>query len=154
MSKEIRIVIADDHPIFRRGLRMMIEADPRLKVVAEAGDGEAAPPRIEELQPDVVGLDIDMPPPDGLAVARRLREQRSAVEVVFLTMHKEEALLDAALEVGVKGVVVKDGAANEIVGCIKAVVAGQSFFSPALSGHLLARGDRANSPDSQSTLLN
>src|ERR1700750_1357669 len=143
MSKEIRIVIADDHPIFRRGLRMMIEADPRLKVVAEAGDGEAAPPRIEELQPDVVGLDIDMPPPDGLAIARRLREQRSAVEVVFLTMHKEEALLDAALDLGVKGFVVKDGAAGEIVGCIKAVAASRSFFSPALSGHLFAGRNRA-----------
>src|ERR1044071_1431722 len=103
MSKEIRIVIADDHPIFRRGLRMMIEADPRLKVVAEADDGESALARIEELQPDVVVLDIDMPPPDGLAVARRLREQRSTVAAIFLTMHKEEALLDAALDAGVRG---------------------------------------------------
>lgn len=153
MSKEIRIVIADDHPIFRRGLRGVIEADPLLKVVAEADDGETALARIAELLPDVTVLDIDMPPPDGLAVARRLREQRLALEVVFLTMHKDVALLDAALDVGVKGFVVKDGAASEIVGCIKAVAAGQSFFSPILSGHLLARRDGADSPADHSLSL-
>src|SRR6201986_4117952 len=153
MSKEIRIVIADDHPIFRRGLRMMIEADPLLKVVAEADDGESALARIVEFQPDVAVLDIDMPPPDGRAVARRLREQRSAVEVAFLTMHNDEALLDAALDLGVKGFVVKDGAAGEIVGCIKAVAASRSFFSPTLSGHLLARRERTDSPAGHSTSL-
>jgi DNA-binding NarL/FixJ family response regulator len=145
MSREIRIVIADDHPIFRRGLRTVIEADPLLKVVAEAGDGESALARIEELQPDVVVLDIDMPPPDGLAVVRLLRAQRSAVAAIFLTMHDDGALLDAALEAGVKGFVVKDDAAGEIVGCIKAVAAGRSFFSPTLSGHLLAGRERAES---------
>jgi DNA-binding NarL/FixJ family response regulator len=150
MSKEIRIVIADDHPIFRRGLRAVIEADPLLNVVAEADDGESAFARILELQPDVVVLDIDMPPPDGLAVARRLREQRLPVAAIFLTMHKDEALLNAALDVGVKGFIVKDSAANEIVGCIKAVAAGESFFSPVLSGHLLTKRNRADALASQS----
>ena len=154
MQKEIRILIADDHPIFRRGLRAMIEADPLLKVVAEADDGQSALARIRELQPDVVVLDIDMPPPDGLAVARQLQEQRLAVAAIFLTMHKDEAMLNAALDVGVKGFIVKDGAATEIVGCIKAVAAGQSFFSPTLSGHLLSRRNQADSLASQSTSLN
>ena len=154
MQKEIRIVIADDHPIFRRGLRTMIEADPLLKIVAEADDGQSALARIRELQPDVAVLDIDMPPPDGLAVARRLHEQRLPIAIIFLTMHKDEAMLNAALEVGVKGFIVKDGAANEIVGCIKAVAAGQSFFSPTLTGHLLSRRNQAYSLAGQSTSLN
>jgi DNA-binding NarL/FixJ family response regulator len=147
-------VIADDHPIYRRGLRMVIEADPLLYVVAEADDGESALARTLELQPDVVVLDIDMPPPDGLAVAQRLREQRLPVAAIFLTMHKDEALLNAALDVGVKGFIVKDSAANEIVGCIKAVAAGQSFFSPVLSGHLLTKRNRADALASQLPSIN
>lgn len=150
MRKEIRVLIADDHPIFRRGLKALIEADPLLKVVAEAEDGESALARIRELQPDVAVLDINMPPPDGFAIAREIRQARLPVEAVFLTMHKDEALLNAALDVGVKGFIVKDGAANEIVGCIKAVAAGESFFSPALSGHLLTRRNRREAPGAQS----
>jgi DNA-binding NarL/FixJ family response regulator len=144
MSQEISILIADDHPIFRRGLRMIIESDPSLKVVAEANDGAEALSGIEQLQPGVAVLDMDMPPPDGLAVARRIREQRWPVAAVFLTMHKDAAAFNAALDVGVRGYVVKDSAANEIVGCVKSVAAGQSFFSPTLSGHLLARRERAD----------
>jgi DNA-binding NarL/FixJ family response regulator len=150
MKKEIRVLIADDHPIFRRGLRMVIEEDPLLKVVAEAGDGESALERIRELQPEVVVLDVNMPPPDGLAIARRLREQRLLVHPILLTMHNDEALLNAAIDTNVKGFVVKDGAPNEIVGCIKAVAAGQSFFSPTLSDHLLARRNRAGGLAAQS----
>ena len=144
MSKEIRVLIADDHPIFRGGLKMVIEADPMLKVVAEAEDGESALAGIRKFQPDVAVLDIDMPPPDGFMVARQVLEERLPLEIIFLTMHKERSLFDAALNAGVKGFVVKDGAANEIVGCIKAVAAGQSFFSPALSGHLLTKREQTS----------
>src|SRR5438552_777287 len=138
-NNELHIIIADDHPIFRRGLRQVIEADPRLKVVAEAEDGATALAEVQRLQPQVVVLDMDMPLLDGLAVAREIREQRWPVEIAFLTMHKDEATFNAALDLGVKGYVVKDSAANEIIGCIKAVAAGQSFISPVLSGYLLNR---------------
>ena len=149
MNPESRSLIADDHPIFRRGLRAINESDPALKVVAEADDGAAALASIEALQPAVAVLDMDMPAPDGLAVARRIREQGWPVATVFLTMHKDAAALNAALEAGVRGYVVKDGAANEIIGCIKSVAAGKSFFSPALSGHLLARRERVEEFDRQ-----
>ena len=143
MNNEVRIVIADDHPIFRRGLRMVIEADSSLHVVAEADNGESALAHILELQPDVAVLDINMPPPDGLAIARELHSRHSPVKAIFMTMHKDEALLNAALDAGVKGFVVKDAAADEIVGCIKAVAAGQSYLSPALSEHLIKRRSTA-----------
>jgi DNA-binding NarL/FixJ family response regulator len=144
MSEVIRVLIADDHPIFRRGLRMVIESDTALTVVAESDDGAAALAGIEQLRPDVAVLDLDMPPPDGLAIARHIRDRGWAVAPVFLTMHNDEAAFNAALDAGVRGFVIKDGAANEIVACVKSVVAGKSFFSPSLSSHLLSRRDRAN----------
>jgi DNA-binding NarL/FixJ family response regulator len=148
MKKQINVVIADDHPIFRHGLRLMIEADALLKVVAEVEDGESALACIRELRPDIAVLDIDMPPPDGLAVARQLREEGLPVKTIFLTMHSEEELLNAALDAGVKGFIVKDGAANELTACIKAVAAGKNFISPTLSGHLLKRRNKTVTPQS------
>jgi DNA-binding NarL/FixJ family response regulator len=154
MRKEIRILIADDHPIFRSGLRLMIEADALLKVVGEAEDGESALACIREFQPDVAVLDIDMPPPDGLAIARQVREERLPVQTIFLTMHNEEELLNAALDAGVKGFIVKDGAANELTACIKAVAAGKNFISPILSGHLLKRRSKADTPAAETSAIN
>lgn len=138
-NNELTIIIADDHPIFRRGLRTVIESDPQLKVVAEAEDGAMALTEVKRLEPQVVVLDMDMPQLDGKAVAREIQAQRLPVAITFLTMHKDEATFNAALDLGVKGYVVKDSAADEIIGCIKAVAAGQSFISPVLSGHLLNR---------------
>jgi len=146
MPEEICVLIADDHPIFRCGLRGVIEADPLLKVVADAGDGKSALAGIRELQPDVAVLDVNMPEPDGLAIARELQDQRLPVGVVFLTMYRDEALFEAALAAGVKGFILKDCAVNEIVDCIKAVSAGQSFFCSVLGDYLVGRKKRAESP--------
>jgi len=140
---EICVIIADDHPIFRRGLRQVLEMDSKLKIVAEADDGEAALARIEELRPDVALLDVDMPGLDGFEVARRLRDLRLPVQVVFLTMHKDEHFLNSALDVGVKGYVLKDSAVTDIVNAVKTVAAGQSFISPQLSTYLINRLSRA-----------
>ncbi len=86
----------------------MIEADQRLKVVAEAGDGQTALERIQALRPDIALLDVDMPQMDGFAVAREIRAQQLPVEIIFLTIHREEELFQAALDLGVKGYVLKD----------------------------------------------
>ena len=139
MTSELTILIADDHPIFRRGLRTVIESDAQLKVIAEAENGVAALAEIKRQQPRVALLDMDMPEMDGLTVAREIRAQHLPVAVAFLTMHKDEATFNTALDAGAKGYVVKDSAATEIIACIKAVAAGQSFISPVLSGHLLNR---------------
>lgn len=143
MTAEIRILIADDHPLFRRGLRFTLETDPALRVVAEIGDGAAALAQLEALQPDIAVLDVDMPAPDGLAVARLVAERGWPTGLVFLTMHKDEAVFHAALDLGVRGFVLKDGLADEIITCIKAVAAGQSYFSPGLSVFLARQAGKA-----------
>jgi DNA-binding NarL/FixJ family response regulator len=143
MKAEIRVVIADDHPIFRHGLRCVIEKSPRLKVVAEAEDGSTALERIQEHKPDVAILDIDMPRQDGFAVARTIRERRLPVTVIFLTMHKDELHFNEALDIGVRGYLIKDNAAADVVNCINAVTSGEDYISPAVSSYLLGRSRRA-----------
>ena len=122
----------------------MIEKDSRLKVIAEAGDGEDALEQIMQHRPEIVLLDIDMPSRDGFAVSRFLRERRLGVEVIFLTMHRDEMHFNEALTLGAKGYVLKDSAAAEVVNCIKAVASGQNYISPALSTYLLNRNRRAS----------
>jgi DNA-binding NarL/FixJ family response regulator len=143
MDGEIRVVIADDHPLLRRGLRQTIESDPRLKVVAEAGDGEAALARIQDLKPAIAVLDVDMPKLDGLAVAREIRKKRLPVEVVFLTIHDEEDFFQAAMDIGSRGYLLKDTALTEIVRALRAVAAGEHYVTPSLSAHLVHRAHRA-----------
>jgi DNA-binding NarL/FixJ family response regulator len=142
MGAEITLLIADDHPLFRKGLQQMIESDSKLKIVAEAADGEEALERIQQFRPQIAILDVDMPQRDGFEVVRAIREQRLPTLVVFLTMHKNEEFFNAALNAGVRGYVLKDSAVTDIVHCIRAVVAGENFISPALSTYLIHRGER------------
>ena len=141
MSK-IRVLIADDHPIFGRGLRQVLLADPGLELVAEAQDGEAALQRIQEERPDVAVLDIDMPKKDGFDVVRAMAERNLTSAVVFLTMHKDEELFNGAMNLGVRGYVLKESAFSELIESIKAAAANRYFVSPSLSTYLLKRRKR------------
>lgn len=144
MKNEIRIVIADDHAIFRQGLRQVLEKEAGLRVVAEAGDGGAALGRIRETQPDIARIDIEMPVRDGFSIARTIRDSHLPVEIIFLTMYRDELHLNEALSLGVKGYVLKDSAVVEVVDSIRAILAGESYVSPALTTHLLKRAQRAS----------
>jgi len=135
----IRVVIADDHPIFRSGLRQVVAGDPAFELVAEAPDGEAALQCIHETRPDVAVLDIDMPRRDGFDVVRAMEKCKLSSAVVFLTMHKDEELFNGAMNLGVRGYVLKESAFYELVDSIKAVAAGRHFVSPSLSTYLLNR---------------
>ena len=139
---KIRVVIADDHPIFSRGLRQILLADTTFELVAEAQDGETALQRIEQQRPDVAVLDIDMPMKDGFDVVRAMGERKLSGAVVFLTMHKDEELFNGAMNLGVRGYVLKESAFSELVDSIKAVAAGRHFVSPSLSTFLLNRRNR------------
>jgi DNA-binding NarL/FixJ family response regulator len=144
MSSEIRVLIADDHPIFRHGLRQLVERDPHIKVVAEADNGETALELIATHRPEAAVLDVNMPGKDGFAVLRCLQSQHLPTLVIFLTMHKDEMHFNEALNLGVRGYVLKESAATDITSCIKAVAAGQKYVSPELSMYLLNRGNRAS----------
>ena len=143
IDHEIRVVIADDHPVVRHGLRQTIDAAPKFKVVGEASDGEAALDQIQLLQPDIAVVDLDMPKLDGLGVARELQRKRLPVDLVILSIHGEEDLFHAAMDLGSKGYLLKDSALAEIVVALRAVVAGNYYVTSSLTGHLLQRRTRA-----------
>ena len=149
----IKIFIADDHPIFRSGLRQLIETAPRMVVIGEAKDGAEAIERLLASPADVALLDIDMPKADGFEVLTALREKGLTLQFVFLTMHKDEQFLNAALDLGVKGFLVKDSAAEEVIDCINAVVNGEEFISPQLTSLLLKRLRQAQENPAQVSLL-
>lgn len=153
MKQEVRIVIADDHPLMRQGLRQIIEIEPQLKVVGEAQNGSEALAMVEELQPDVAVLDVDMPHLDGFQVARKLLANNSEAAIVFLTMHSDEAMFHAALDIGAKGYVLKDSAIDDIVEAIIAAAAGRSFTSLPMTTYFSKRQNHNQVPGEQQSGL-
>lgn len=142
VSPEIPLIVADDHPIVRKGLCQVIQEQPDLRVVGEAGDGSAALALIQSLKPHVAILDLDMPKLDGFGVASEVRKLQLPVELIFLTMHSEVDLLQRAMDLG-KGFVVKESALTDIVNGIRAVAAGGLFVSPSMTAALLGRQGRS-----------
>ena len=138
-----RIVIADDHPLFRRGLVEAVKQERDFEVAGEAETVDEAWRLIETLRPDVVVLDVEMRGEHSIAIAERIRDQRLPVRVLFLTMHREESIFNEALDAGAIGYVLKDAAAREINAAIRATAAGESYVSPAISAALLRRVQRA-----------
>ena len=143
MKSDLTVVIADDHPIFRKGLRQVLETDRSMHIVAEAEDGDGALAFLEQLRPQVAVIDIDMPGADGFEIARRVKEEQLLVAIIFLTMHTDEQIFNTAFDLGVKGYVLKDGAVTEIIKAIRAVAAGENYISPELSTFLVRRANRA-----------
>jgi two-component system, NarL family, response regulator DegU len=143
MKNEIKLFIADDHPVFRAGLKVLIEKDAQMKIVGEANDGTEALEKVFQAGADIAILDIDMPGKDGFEVAQKIRENNLPTEIIFLTMHKDEHFLNRALELSVKGYLIKESAVTDIINCIKNVADGRIFISPAISGLLLKRTRQA-----------
>ena len=154
MSNPIRIVIADDHPIVRTGLRRVIEGEPDFEVVAEAGDGETGLELIRKLQPHVAILDLDMPKLNGFEVAGEIRRSNLSVEVIFLTIHREVDLLHKAMDIGGRGYIVKQSALVDIVDGIRSVAARRPYVSPSMTPALLQRRARAQALEETTPGLN
>jgi DNA-binding NarL/FixJ family response regulator len=129
----ISVVLADDHPVVRRGLRVLLEAEPDIQVAGEAGDGLETLKAVETLQPHILILDLMMPGVGGLEVTRQVAQRSPTTRVIVLSMYASEAYVLEALRNGAKGYVVKDALAGELVRAVREVVAGHRYLGSPLS---------------------
>lgn len=146
----IRVLLADDHALFRDGVRALLEHEPDIEVVGEVEDGRAAVEQALALRPDIVLMDITMPHVDGIEATRQISAQAPQVRVLVLTMHDNEDVFFRSLSAGASGYVLKRSGGLELMGAIRSTHAGQSYLSPflarALMSDYLERAERA--PDS------
>ena len=133
----MRVLLADDHGIVRRGLRSLIETQPDLKVVAEAGDGLEALKLCDEHHPDAVILDVAMPRLNGIEVAERVQKLAHPPSVLMLSMHADESYIIRALAAGARAYLLKDATDEDLIPALRAVAAGKPFFSPSVTGVLI-----------------
>lgn len=135
----IRVLLAEDHTILRKGLCSLLENEFGIEVVGEAGNGREAIEKTELLHPDVLVLDISMPLLNGIEVTRQLKKKFPDLKILILTMHASDEFVFEVLNAGAKGYIIKKAAPDELVSAIHAVSLGQSFFSPEISKMLLDR---------------
>lgn len=139
----IRIVLADDHAVVRKGIRDFLEDEPDMEVVAEATDGASAKTLIEQHQPDVAILDVRMPQASGIDVAAWVQEQRLPVRILMLTSYDDEPYVVAAMQAGASGYVLKDAQAGEIVAAVRSVAAGQLAMGKDIASKLMSHWSAA-----------
>jgi DNA-binding NarL/FixJ family response regulator len=139
MTTTTRVLIADDHEIFRLGLVKTIERDNSFSIIAQARDGKEALTLIRELRPDIAVLDVSMPVMDGLDVGRAVYEDALPTELIFLTMHTEIRFFHAAMDINARGYLLKDNASADLLTCLRTVVEGNHYVSPTISHFLIER---------------
>ena len=135
--KTIRILLADDHTVVRKGLRLLLESHPGFQVIADAADGRAAVALAAEHTPDVVVMDVAMPNLNGIEAARQISAKLPHTAIVFLSMHSDESYVLKALKAGARAYLLKDSAEQDLIGAVIAVSEGKAFFSPAISKMLV-----------------
>ncbi len=145
----IRVVLADDHPAVRAGLRLYLERDAGIIVVAEASDGEQALAAIEQYRPDVAVLDLQMPVLSGIEATRRLQQSRSGVRVLVVTAYDDDPLVLAALRAGAKGYLLKTASPDALAQAVRRVFAGRPVLDPVVSEHLVEQIGREAGADGE-----
>jgi len=135
--KMIRILLADDHTVVRKGLRLLLENEPGFTVIADAADGREAVGLAERHRPDVVVMDVAMPLLNGIEAARQISSRLPSTAIVFLSMHSDEGYVLRALKAGARAYLLKDSAEYDLIHAVQAVSEGKAFFSPAISKMLV-----------------
>ena len=135
-TERIRVLVADDHPVFRRGMRAMLGAEPEIELVGEATDGEEAVTRTLELRPDVILMDLNMPKVTGIEATRRILEASPDTAILMLTMVEDDKSIFAAMRAGAHGYVLRGADGAETLRAIHAVANGQAIFSPTMARRL------------------
>ncbi len=133
----VKIILADDHPIVRDGLRGVISAQPALEIIAETGDGLAVLPLVKKYEPALIILDLVLPGIGGLEIARQIQRAAVRTQVIILSMHATEAYVAEALQAGAQAYVLKRSASSDLIAAINAVLQGRKYLSPPLSENLL-----------------
>ena len=150
MTGRTRVVLADDHPVVLAGLRGLVEADARLELIGQAGNGLAALTLIREKEPDVAVIDVSMPGLNGVALAKRLAAEVPSVGVLLLTLHEDRAYVNQALQAGVRGYALKRSATENLVHAIRAVSLGGLYIDPAIADQMFDPDRRLNRKSGQS----
>lgn len=153
-KERIKITIADDHPVFRSGLRKIIEEDNEIEIIGEAENGEKALGMIQNLKPDIALLDIDMPKMSGIDVLKEMKKKKIEVKTIFLTVYADEDVFDEAMDNGVSGYILKDSAIMDVTDCIKTVDSGKYYISPSVSSFLVNRRDKMKKLENNKPALN
>ena len=142
MTRDSTVMIVDDHPLLRHGLRNFIERNSRFRIVGEASNGEEALSQMSSAKPQIAIVDIDMPRLNGLETLRAIRQLPFPVKVIVLTMYKEEDMFNAAMDLGAKGYVLKENTVNDIVAALEKVEHGENFISDMMQSAGQRRSDR------------
>ena len=135
----LTIYTADDHPVLSKGLRDIINVEHGFQILGYAADGETALREILQKEPDVAVLDIEMPLLNGIEVVKKLKENQSKTKVIFFTLYNERSFFLSAMDLGIRGYLLKDSPPEEIISCIKTVSDGGAYVSPSLSAFLVDR---------------
>lgn len=151
-SQPLRVLIADDHPLVRRGLMAVLSRRPWINVLAEAGDGAQAVQSARELLPDLVLMDIDMPHLSGLEATDQLRRSNPAIKVIILSMHKTPDYIARIIRCGARGYLLKDAPPEEVIQAIEAVIGDNAYFSSEIARLALNQFVRGGGPEEEETL--
>jgi DNA-binding NarL/FixJ family response regulator len=138
MTDTIRVFIADDHTLFRDGLRSLLRTTPDIEVVGEAATGVEAVITIEQVQPDVVLMDIQMPDLNGIEATRRIAKASPHIGIIMVTMFEDDDSVFAAMRAGARGYILKGAGQEEVARTIRAVAHGEALFGPAIAGRLMS----------------